>query len=67
MSEKLNTAVAVMGIDIGKNPRRGATLAPGSALFPSRHRPETAPSWAGYRSVAIATCAFCSCRRPGLF
>ena len=23
--------------------------------------------WAGYRSVAIATCAFCSCRRPGLF
>ena len=47
--------------------RRGATSAPGSALFPSRHRPETAPSWAGYRSVAIATCAFCSCRRPGLF
>jgi transposase len=55
--------------DGGCNRPRRSVLegAPGLALLPSRHRPETAPSWAGYRSVAIATCAFCSCRRPGFF
>ena len=45
---------------------KAATSAPGLASFPSRYRQETAPSSARYRSAAIATCAFCSCRRPGL-
>ena len=45
--------------------RRAATSAPGSASFPSKHRQETAPSWARYPSAAIATCGFCSCRRHG--
>ena len=45
---------------------KAATSAPGSDWCPSRSRRETARSSAKSRGAAIATCAFCSCRRPGL-
>jgi transposase len=46
---------------------RGATSAPGSDWCRNKSRPETARSSAKYRSVAIATCAYCSCRLPGSY
>jgi hypothetical protein len=45
---------------------KAATSTPGSDWCPSRSRRETARSSAKSRGAAIATCAFCSCRRHGL-
>src|SRR5205085_537639 len=42
-----------------------ATSGLGSAWYPSRCRPATAPSSAAYRGAAIVICASCSCKRPG--
>ena len=45
---------------------KAATSAPGSDWCPSRSRRETVRSSAKSPGAAIATCAFCSCRRHGL-
>jgi hypothetical protein len=45
---------------------KAATSAPGSDWCPSRSRRETARFSAKSRGAAIATCAFCLCRRHGL-
>ena len=46
-------------------PHGRPTSPPGSDSFPGRSRPETARSSARYPSATIATCGFCSCKRPG--
>ena len=59
------SSAMVAAIGRGEVFSKGRYFGAGSASFPSRHRQETAPSWARYPSAAIATCGFCSCRRPG--
>jgi transposase len=44
---------------------KAATSVPGSALFPSKYLPATAPSSARYPSAATAICEYCSCRQHG--
>ena len=46
--------------------QKAATSPPGLGSFRGKSRPVIARSSARYRSAAIATCGFCSCRRLGL-
>src|SRR5216117_4106225 len=59
------SSAMVAAIGTGDVFSKGATSAPGLDWCPSRYRLETARSSARYRGAAIATCASCSCRRPG--
>jgi transposase len=59
------SSAMVAAIGSGEVFSKGRDFGAGSASFPSRHRLETARSWARYPSAAIATYASCSCRRHG--
>ena len=58
------SSAMVAAIGRGEVFSKGATSAPGSASFPSKHRRR--PHHPGQISKrGIATCGFCSCRRHG--
>src|SRR6202453_4853507 len=60
------SSAMVAAIGTGDVFSKGRDFGAWLALVPSRSRRETARSSAKSRDVAIATCAFCSCRRHGL-